>query len=58
LGSQSEAISKLNEEIKKQLPESLKSLGSALTTLTGQFKTDYEFFLSKIRELTSDLHRK
>lgn len=58
LGSQSEAISKLNDEIKKQLPESLKSLGSALTTLTGQFKTDYEFFLSKIRELTSDLHRK
>jgi len=58
LSSQSEAISKLNDEIKKQLPESLKSLGSALTTLTGQFKTDYEFFLSKIRELTSDLHRK
>lgn len=58
LSSQSEAITKLNDEIRKQLPESLKSLGSALTTLTGQFKTDYEFFLSKIRELTSDLHRK
>lgn len=58
LSNQSESISKLNEEIKKQLPESLKSLGSALTTLTNQFKTDYEFFLSKIREITSDLHRK
>lgn len=57
LGNQSETISKLNEEIKKQLPESLKSLGSALTTLTGQFKADYEFFLSKIREITSDMHR-
>lgn len=55
LGQQSETLSKLTDDIKKQLPESLNSLASALATLTGQFRSDYEYFLNRIRELTTNM---
>lgn len=41
----------LNHELETQFTKSLGELNQALTSLTMQFKTDYEFFLEKISHL-------
>jgi chromosome segregation ATPase len=44
LTNQSEALTKLTEEIERQLPDSLDTLNKSLTSLTTQFSADYESF--------------
>ncbi len=51
LTNQSQALAKLTQEIEKKLPDSLEELNKSLTTLTKQFRADYEIFLKQISEL-------
>jgi chromosome segregation ATPase len=46
-----EKSSKLNSELESQMAKSLQELNGALTSLTRQFKDDYEFFLTKVSNL-------
>jgi methyl-accepting chemotaxis protein len=51
LTNQSEALTKLTEEIERQLPNSLGTLNKSLTSLTTQFSSDYESFLEQVSKL-------
>ena len=57
LSSQSEALSKLTQDINKQLPDSLDELNKALTTLTNKFRNDYELFLEQVSKLMITVNR-
>lgn len=51
LSGQSEALTKLTQDINKQLPDSLDELNKALTSLTNKFRKDYEYFLEQVSKL-------
>lgn len=51
MGSQSETISKLTQDLSKKLPESLGKLEDTLVGLTDQFGKDYKDFLENYRKL-------
>jgi len=49
---QSESLSKLSQDLNKQLPEALGELEKTLVGLTRKFGTDYEAFLQRLNTLT------
>ena len=51
LSKQSEDTRELTEELKKELPKSLKELDKALATLTDKFANDYKDFLELVSKL-------
>ena len=57
LSGQSEALTKLTNDINKQLPDSLDELNKALTTLTNKFRNDYEYFLEQVSKLMASSNR-
>jgi len=53
LTSQSKSLAKMNQELDKQLPESLGKLNRSLTTLTEKFADDYGKFLELMAKLVN-----
>lgn len=53
LSTQSKSLAKMNQELDKQLPESLGKLNKSLTTLTEKFADDYKKFLELMAKLVN-----
>ncbi len=55
LSEQSAGLNNLNKELSSQTETSLGNLNKALTSLTDKFRTDYENYLNKFKELLDKL---